>query len=113
MRERHFIRKTLFISSNCILLKVNIQINGWKLPSPRIKSLLIAKQVHSYVFVFYTEIGFDILAVCHHLLGDGNAIARLLRDVVFVYAGNNLPLKEQQLISKQSDFPQKLNFLFL
>jgi len=63
-------------------------------------------------FVFYTEIGFDILAVCHHLLGDGNAIARLLRDVVFVYAGNNLPLKEQQLISKQSDFPQKAKLSF-
>ena len=31
---------------------------------------------------------------------------------MFVYAGNNLPLKEQQLISKQSDFPQKAKLSF-
>ena len=58
-------------------------------------------------FVFYTEIDFDILVVCQHLLGDGNSIARLLRDVVYVYAKDDLPFIKQQLISNQSDFPHK------
>lgn len=63
-------------------------------------------------FVFYYDRGFDILVVAQHLLGDGDAIARLLRDVVYVYAGNNLPRQEQKLISNQNDIPHnsKLSF---
>ncbi|MCD7900258.1 MAG: condensation domain-containing protein [Bacteroides sp.] len=60
-------------------------------------------------FVFYGERDFDILVAVQHLLGDGNAIARLLWDVVYVYAGNNLPVREQKLISGKSVFRRKLN----
>lgn len=63
-------------------------------------------------FVFYCETDFDILVSVQHLLGDGNSIARLLRDVVSVYAGNKLPYQEQKLISSQNDFPHNANLAF-
>lgn len=56
-------------------------------------------------FVFYSETDFDILTTVHHLIGDGDAIARLLRDVVAAYEGIELSHQEQTLISSQNDFP--------
>ncbi len=56
-------------------------------------------------FVFYNETDFDILAIVHHLLGDGNAISRLLRDIVSAYAGVEISRKEQVLIASERDFP--------
>ncbi|WP_018752087.1 condensation domain-containing protein [Paenibacillus sanguinis] len=64
-------------------------------------------------FVFYSKTDFDILAVVHHLIGDGDAIARLLRDVVAAYAGIDLPHQEQVLISSRDDFPQSATPTFL
>ncbi|MDR1679914.1 MAG: condensation domain-containing protein [Prevotellaceae bacterium] len=63
-------------------------------------------------FVFYSDTDFDILAAVHHLLGDGDAIARLLWDVMCLYAGNNLPVQEQTLISNENDFPPKARLSF-
>lgn len=63
--------------------------------------------------MFYSETDFDILAVVHHLIGDGDAIARLLRDVVAAYAGIDLPHQEQMLISSQNDFPRSARPTFL
>jgi len=56
-------------------------------------------------FVFYGEADFDILAVVQYLVGDGDAISRLLRDVVAAYAGIDLAIQEQKIISSQNDFP--------
>ncbi len=64
-------------------------------------------------FVFYSETDFDILAVVHHLLGDGDAIARLLRDVVAAYTGIDLAPQDQKLISSQNDFPHNATPPFL
>lgn len=64
-------------------------------------------------FVFYSESDFDILVIVHHLIGDGDAIARLLRDVVTAYAGIALSHHEQILISSQHDFPRKARPTFL
>lgn len=63
-------------------------------------------------FVFYGETDFDILVAVQHLLGDGDAIARLLRDLVYVYAGNNLPMQEQKLIASQNDLPHNASLAF-
>ena len=64
-------------------------------------------------FVFYSETDFDVLAIVHHLIGDGNAIARLLRDVVVAYEGFELSHQEQILISSQNDFPHSARPTFL
>jgi NRPS condensation-like uncharacterized protein len=56
-------------------------------------------------FVFYGAKSFDILTSAHHLVGDGDAIARLLRDVVMAYAGMDVSYQEQKLISGKDDFP--------
>jgi NRPS condensation-like uncharacterized protein len=64
-------------------------------------------------FVFYSETDFDILAIVHHLIGDGNAIARLLRDLVVAYEGLELSHQEQILISSQNDFPHSARPTFL
>lgn len=64
-------------------------------------------------FVFYGEADFDILAVVQHLIGDGDAIARLLRDVVAAYAGVDLPRQEQVLITSQRDLPPGATPTFL
>lgn len=64
-------------------------------------------------FVFYSGKDFDILAIVHHLIGDGDAIARLLRDVVAAYVGIDLSHQEQILISSKNDFPQSARPTFL
>ncbi|MEK5056942.1 condensation domain-containing protein [Paenibacillus sp. FSL H7-0326] len=64
-------------------------------------------------FVFYSETDFDILAIVQHLIGDGDAIARLLRDVVTAYAGIDLSHQDQILISSQNDFPHTATPTFL
>lgn len=64
-------------------------------------------------FVFYSETDFDILAVVHHLIGDGDAIARLLLNVVAAYEGIELSHQEQNLISSQNDFPHSAKPTFL
>lgn len=64
-------------------------------------------------FVLYSETDFDILATVHHLIGDGDAIARLLRDVVAAYVGIDLSHQEQILISSQNDFPHIAKPTFL
>ena len=56
-------------------------------------------------FVFYGEADFDILAVVQHVVGDGDAISRLLRDLVAAYAGIDLAFQEQKIISNEQDFP--------
>lgn len=63
-------------------------------------------------FVFYGETNFDILVAAQHLLGDGDAIARLVWDVVYVYTGNKLPTQEQRLLSNKNDFPPHAKLAF-
>jgi len=64
-------------------------------------------------FVFYGVKDFDILAVAHHLLGDGNAIARLLRDVVKAYADIEMLHQKQRLLSSLDDFPTAAKSTFI
>ena len=64
-------------------------------------------------FVFYDEKDFDILAVAHHMVGDGDAIARLIRDVVKAYAHISMPFQKQRLISNLDDFPETAKPTFI
>lgn len=94
---RHSIEKMPSNRLKCTAQSVNVKINGSRLPKQKLKiPFNCEKGPLIRFFVFYCETDFDILVSVQHLLGDGNSIARLLRDVVSVYAGNKLPYQEQK-----------------